>query len=301
MPNRHLSNPIVTSIPPVFSRKDAQGQEIGDAYLARCVQSWRACGFDPVTVNSVNETLHPMITELGIEVVRVVRVPRDAAAITGRPHVFLDDLLQAARDMSADRVFIVNADIELEMDAAARDRLTGLGPMQALAMRRRDHSGQRELAKPTYDCGIDLFGAGHQALADIRCGNLVFGMPWWDDYLPMMLLWRGAEFVSGKGVRVWHLDHDGRWNKRQYIGAGREFLHLLDQTEPALRRNPQVDRHIARLARIRRGHYGASLPRRIEARMVANLMPFSRTHIRRVLRETAASNIYILDIITASH
>ncbi|MDZ7710521.1 MAG: hypothetical protein U5K36_10990 [Roseovarius sp.] len=69
----------------MFSRKDAQGNEIGDAYLARCVQSWRDCGFAAVTVNSVNEALHPLIADLGVE---VVRVPRDAAAINGRPHVF---------------------------------------------------------------------------------------------------------------------------------------------------------------------------------------------------------------------
>ena len=99
------------------------------AYLARCVQSWRDCGFAPVTVNSVNEALHPLIADLGIE---VVRVPRDAAAITGRPHVFLQDLLDAARSVSEERVFIVNADIEVEMTQAARERLANLGPMQTV-------------------------------------------------------------------------------------------------------------------------------------------------------------------------
>ena len=290
-----MSSLIVTSIPPVFSRKDAQGNEIGDAYLTRCVQSWRACGFDPVTVNSVNEPLHPLIDGLGV---KVLRVPRDASALTGRPHVFLGDLLDAARTLSRDRVFIVNADVELEMTPEARARLETLGPMQAVAVRRRDHTGDKTTAEPPYDCGIDLFGAGHAVLADIDCGDLVFGMPWWDHFMPMMLLWRGADFVDNTGVNVWHLDHEGRWNKKQYVSSGREFIRLLDATPQKFKRNPVVDRHAALLMRIRRGDYGSSLPRRIEARLFAMLLPFSKTHTRRVLRETSLSNITLLDRIT---
>jgi len=289
--------PIVTSIPPVFSRKDRSGREIGDAYLARCVHSWRDCGFDPVTVNSEAEDLHPLIADLAVE---VVRVPHDARAVTGRPHVYLADLLDAARGVSAERVFIVNADIELEMTPQARERLAGLGPMEAVGVRRRDHDGEKCLSNAPYACGIDLIGAGRDALDRIDAGALVFGMPWWDHYLPLMLLWRGAEVVPAPDINVWHLDHDGRWNKQQYIRSGREFLRLVRDTPAQLRHNDWVSNHVDELARIGRGHYGPNVPRRIEARLVASLMPHSRTHIRRVLRETSLSNIALLDRLAGS-
>jgi hypothetical protein len=287
-----MTAPIVTSIPPVFSRKDAAGQEIGDAYLGRCIASWRACGFEPVTVNAEAEELHPLIAALDVQ---VVRVPRDARALTGRPHVYLADLLDAARRLSAERVFIVNADIELEMSDTARDRLARLGPMETVGVRRRDHGGEKSLATPPYECGIDLLGAGREALDGIDAGTLVFGMPWWDHYLPLRLLWRGAQVVPCPEVRAWHLDHDGRWNKQQYVSSGREFLQLVEGTPAPMRRDPWVDAHVAGLARIRRGHYGASPPRRIEARLLAALMPRSYTQARRVLRETSLSNIALLD------
>ncbi len=290
-----MPSPIVTSIPPVFSRKDAEGREIGEAYLARCVQSWRDCGFDPVTVNSVNEALHPLIATLGI---RVERVPRDAAAITGRPHVFLQDLLDAARRVCGERVFITNADIELEMTSDASARVARLGPMQALALRRRDHNGEKNLDTVPYDSGVDLLGVGRSALEGIDAGALVFGMPWWDHFVPLMLLWRGAEVAPGSGALAWHLDHDGRWNKKQYIRSGQEFLRLIDAVPADMRRDPWVSDHVARLRRIRRGAYGTNLARQVEARLVAHLMPRARIHIRRVLRETSLANTAVLDRIT---
>jgi len=292
-----MRSPIVTSIPPVFSRKDAQGNEIGDSYLTRCVRSWQACGFDPVTVNSEAEDLHPLIEELGV---RVVRVPRNAAAITGRPHVFLQDLLDAARDVSMDRVFIVNADIELEMNQAARDRMAKLGPMEITGLRRRDHDGEKDPTIVPYDCGVDLLGAGRNALEGLDAGALVFGMPWWDHYLPLMLLWRSAKPVPATGAVAWHLDHDGRWNKQQYINSGKEFLRLIGAVPAEMRRDPWVSGHVDALARIRRGHYGNTVPRRIEARLFAHLLPRTRTHIRRVLRETSLSNTAVLDRFTGA-
>lgn len=290
-----MPTPIVTSIPPVFSRRDARGNEIGDDYLARCVQSWRDCGFDPVTVNSVNEPLHPLIADLGVE---VVRVPRDASAITGRPHVLLQDLLDAARRVSAERVLIVNADIELEMTQDAQKRLARLEPMEAVAVRRRDHSGEKRLDTLPYDCGIDLLGVGRDVHDDLDAGELIFGMPWWDHFVPMMLLWRGAEVVPGTGINVWHLDHDGRWNKNQYVRSGQEFLRLVRTVPTRLRRDAWVDAHVARLSRISRGQYGSNTLRRIEARLFAYLLPRSRTHIRRVLRETSLANTAVLDRLT---
>lgn len=284
--------PIVTSIPPVFSRKDETGREIGDAYLARCVHSWRDCGFDPVTVNSEAEDLHPLIAELGVE---VVRVPRDARAITGRPHVYLADLLDAARGVSTERVFIVNADIELEMTSQARDRLARLGPMEAVGVRRRDHDGEKSPAIPPYDGGIDLMGVGRDALNGIDAGALVFGMPWWDHYLPLMLLRRGAACIAAPGVNAWHLNHHGHWNKLQYIRSGQEFLRLIDSVAIPETRSPDIARHVATLGRIRQSHFGRSPLDRARNRLLAALLPRSRVYMRRVLRAVSHCNIGMLD------
>ncbi|MDZ7710522.1 MAG: hypothetical protein U5K36_10995 [Roseovarius sp.] len=166
------------------------------------------------------------------------------------------------------------------------------------AVRRRDHNGEKTHDTPPYDCGVDLLGAGCAALDGLDAGELIFGMPWWDHFEPMMLLWRGAEGLTGTGVNVWHLDHDGRWNKNQYIRSGREFLRLLGAVPPDMRRDAWVSDHVAALARIGRGVYGSNVLRHIEARLFAHLLPRSRTHIRRVLRETSLANTAVLDRLT---
>ena len=292
-----MSCPIVTSIPPFFSRKNANGQEIGNAHLAACIESWRACGFEPVTVNAETEALHPLIKEHDV---KVLRVPRDASEFTGRPHVFLNDLLGAALSLPTERIFIINADIELEMNEKAIQRLGALGPTQAVGVRRRDYSGDKTKADAPYDGGIDLLGAGREALANIDCGQLIYGMPWWDHYLPLMLLWKDTEFLPGSGVNIWHLVHEGRWNKKQYIRSGQEFRRLPRAADPSLRLNAFVNKHVAELARIGQGHYGSSAIRSVEARLLAMLLPMSKTHIRRVLRETFLHNTLLLSEIAGT-
>ncbi len=290
-----MPSPIITSIPPYFVREDAKGNEIGTAYLTRCIQSWRDCGFTPVTVNSENEDLHPVIAELGV---KVMRVPTDASDLTGRPHVFLSDLLDAAIELGQERAFIVNADIELDLDAEAKTRLHSLGSNQAIGVHRRDHRGDKSASEMPYTGGIDLLGAGHKAFRGLDCGKLVFGMPWWDHYLPLALLWRDAEFVSANGVDVWHLDHGGRWNKGQHIRFGQEFMRLLRATDLSDRRNSEVNQHLEQLERVARGHYGNTAFQSIQARILAALFPRMQTHKRRVLRETSLLNISMLSKIT---
>jgi hypothetical protein len=83
--------PLVTSLPPTISRLDPKGNEIGAAYRERCTSSpGGAPGFDAVSVNSTNESYRHSV--------RMIPVSRDASAITGRPNVFLADLLAAAAD-----------------------------------------------------------------------------------------------------------------------------------------------------------------------------------------------------------
>src|ERR1700730_10574743 len=51
-----VSIPLITSIPPAISRLDAKGVEIGEAYQLACIESWKRAGFEPVSVNSKDET-----------------------------------------------------------------------------------------------------------------------------------------------------------------------------------------------------------------------------------------------------
>ena len=98
-----------------MSRLNAKGDEIGEVYQLGCIKSWQRSGFEPVSVNSKNEAFR--------QALRIIRVSRDASAITGRPHVFLADLLAVASIEAHGRPFaLMNGDLVLTptADLAAR-------------------------------------------------------------------------------------------------------------------------------------------------------------------------------------
>jgi hypothetical protein len=96
---------LVTSIPPIMRRYDANNREMGEDYQALCIQSWADAGFSVLSVNS-------RVEGASAYKVNSALVERSAFEITGKPHIFISDLLSAAANNAKDRPFaIVNADI----------------------------------------------------------------------------------------------------------------------------------------------------------------------------------------------
>jgi len=291
--------PIFTSIPPRHSRLDAQGREIGDAHLRRCIASWHACGFEPVTVNSEAEQLHPLVEAMDL---CTIRVPRDAASLTGRPHLYMTDLLHAAINGGDGRFYLVNADIELEMTAQTMTRTHALGPLDALLVRRTDYSDEQPGTSGVYTGGIDFFAGGAACLADIDFGALVFGMPWWDHFLPIAMLGRGARPVASDGITAWHYVHGGRWERKNHIAFGEVFMGLIAELEKMGVCDADIDRHLSRVLSIFAGKspYGAPRIGALKAWALAHIPALRGTHLRRSLRDISALNETLFDRIIKS-
>ena len=148
-----VSIPLITSIPPRMSRLDAKGDEIGEAYQLGCIESWRRSGFEPVSVNSKNEAFRHAL--------RMIPVSRDASAITGRPHVFLADLLAVASIEAQGRQFVLmNGDLVLPRAAALAARVAQLHPGEFIFSRRIDISRPDQTDGMPHRSGYDFF-AGH--------------------------------------------------------------------------------------------------------------------------------------------
>lgn len=290
-----MDTPIITSIPPVFSRSDKAGNEIGKEYLEACIRSWRSYGFYPITVNSKSEELHPLTDQLGVE---VVRVKDDASALTGRPHVFLKDIINAALDYGESSAFIINADIELEMSHTAQEQLHDLSKGQAYIAHRLDHGGDKSPLSPRYSSGIDLIGAQLHLLKDLNCGNLVFGMPWWDHYLPLMLLSLDAEFLAAPSVFPWHLYHEGRWQEGQHINFSREFSSLLKNAVPLEYNNPTFAQYLKQFKLALEGHSLGTRFQQLKLTLLTHAFPQSRARYLFLSRELSRLNESILKKIT---
>lgn len=220
--------PLFTSIPPHFSRKQADGQDLGNQYARACVKSWRGNGFDPVTVNSKNEALASIISEENIE---CIAVGRDAREKFGKPLIFLGDFISAACSHQVDGPLVItNADILIDISTDDYRRLENLQPGQCFVSRRQDIKEMDSRLGSEYLQGYDFFAFHSSDLKKFRSDDFVMGMPWWDHYLPIWMYLMGLEQLSIKDPFVFHLSHAERWDFEKWVILGENFMKFIQQT-----------------------------------------------------------------------
>lgn len=220
--------PLLTSLPPQLSRRDRTGTDIGAAYQRACVDSWRRCGFRPVSVNPPEEI--PALAD-AFPQVSFVAADTDGRARYGRPVVFLHHLLRRAAAEGAPTFAIINADILLTggPDMAVRlAREAGGNGGRCVLAHRFDRVGI-DPADPAagaedgtfYTVGFDLFVL-ETARAGLFGGDVhgadgfAMGIPWWDYWLPLRLALAGVTVARLTDPVVQHLDHDKHWNPQQW-------------------------------------------------------------------------------------
>jgi hypothetical protein len=219
--------PLFTSIPPHFSRKQASGQDLGAEYARRCIQSWRSSGFDPVTVNSENESLASIVAE---ENIKCITVKRDAREHFGKPLIFLEDFIASACNYQVDGpVVITNADILIDISDVAYRQLQGLQPGQCFVSKRQDIKEMDSRLGSEYQQGYDFFAFHSSDLKKFKSNDFVMGMPWWDHYFPISMYLMGLEQLSIKDPFVFHLSHSERWDFDKWVILGGKFLKFIER------------------------------------------------------------------------
>ncbi len=159
---------LYTSLPPKIFRSIA-GTEVGAAYLAECVRSWRRAGFDVVSLNSAQEI--ERLVGQGYEV-EYLQVSRDRPAI--------DDFLTAIRASRAAVAGILNADVLVMAEpgalAGAPDCADGMTLLERINI---DSDSLRPTGRSCF--GFDAFIFATAPLLRIdRQEEFLFGQPWWD-------------------------------------------------------------------------------------------------------------------------
>ena len=229
--------PLITSLPPRTRRPLADGRDVGAEYQEMCAASWHAAGFSEIiSVNSKSELaakpeIYTLAERLGV---RVVAVDRDAANVTGRPYVFVSDLVTVGCDVAGNgNVAITNADILFTREPKAADLAAANAKPGQFAIARRvaaDLPGG-PTREPWY-WGFDFFvgdAADFRSAPDI---GLVFGCAWWDHLFPALLYLAGKSMVHIDGSFAMHLEHEERASDEIRAKLG---YHLLDEMEAFVR------------------------------------------------------------------
>ena len=214
--------PIYTSIPPASCRYSSTGNDIGAEYLYNCVESWRRSGFKSFSVNSSAESVTDILKEVGVT---GLQVPRDARQRYGKPTVYLEDFLSSACLGYNGPVAIVNADIVLALSDADQLEIKNLQPGFGIVERRVDILNQDQRTGSEYLVGYDFFVFHSQDLLKVKSRFMAIGFPWWDHFLPIVMLTAGLKLMRITPNSVLHLVHEDRWDSSTWQLIGRQFIN----------------------------------------------------------------------------
>jgi tetratricopeptide (TPR) repeat protein len=196
---------VVTSIPPVLSRRNA-GRAIDAEYQRLCISSWLACDFRVLSVNHASEI--PALTALYPEVT-FTATERDASAISGRRTPYIADLLRAVIEAPEPVVGIINSDLVFEPSAAWNEELRRLVRDAVVTGQRHDATSLLEGTFRKYYWGFDFFFFDIKAARDLLETAMPFamGLAWWDYWLPAALSLKGRRVITLERPTVAHLIH----------------------------------------------------------------------------------------------
>jgi len=197
---------LFTSIPGSVKRLDRAGRDIGAAYLRRCVASWIEAGHRVVSVNGTDEATEVAEQYAAVE---VRPIERTALEKTGRPLVYLADLLRECAASPDVLVGIINADLYLHASTALQQQLADADGTSLLYGQRLDVDDIDEPggASP-YVSGLDYFFFAPAMVRELPDEGFLLGETWWDFWLPIVLVKRGHRLRPATTPLVLHLRHD---------------------------------------------------------------------------------------------
>lgn len=217
---------ILTSIPPNIRRTEKNGAVLDLRYIQACIDSWIDAGFAPISINSRREFSTPPTHITGID---YVLVDRDAYAFVGKPLVYIQDVLRIGAERSNGPIVMTNADILLRTSPKILASLARLQPGQFIAERRLDILSLDCTNGKEFSLGYDFFAFHSTDISEYADEGFVFGVPWWDHYLPLKMLLSGLEKINILEPFVYHLQHDERWEPDLWRMYGRIFTRIISR------------------------------------------------------------------------
>jgi hypothetical protein len=197
------------------------------ALQSAAIATWRAHGWSVCSLNAAEEANHIQHQFPGVS---VITAQRTGQKVAGKPLPLISDLLRTAaqNNPTAEVIGFVNSDIFIRPDTKLNVALTTSCASGAVMLPRVDvdHVTQVATYQPTgtekYSIGYDGVFMSRNAMAAIPDSIFCIGMPFWDYWLPLILILKGQPIYSLQSPVALHVTHDTRWNQSIYV-----FFHAL--------------------------------------------------------------------------
>lgn len=201
---------LVTSVPPMLSRKDSDTDaDIGREYLGSCVESWKRNGFDPVSVNRFD----------GVEAVEEMNLI-DCIGGSNTEVYFstrFGPCLGAIFDvLPQDRpALITNADIYVITNDGCADFLSNQAQSSVVAARCLNVKRHGAPHEKVFVWGYDRVAFTPSMIPKSTANGLLrrfqLCLPWWDYVFPYSFSEEVPAFRVEDPVFS-HLSHPDRWS-----------------------------------------------------------------------------------------
>lgn len=202
----------------------------GLEHQQRAVASWKALGFDVLSLNCADEIA---VLRAPFPDVDFVEATRDGRARTGRPLVYFDDILDYYRKTGDAICGIVNSDIILKPDEAFYDIILREAADALVYGSRVDVAQMEVLVGSVYAGGFDFFFFP-RAFADLYPpSEFMLGMTWWDYWVPSAALLRGMAVKRLDSYYAFHELHKINYSPESYLEFGQEFAERMRDVLPA--------------------------------------------------------------------
>lgn len=204
---------LITSIPP------------GDHEChGRCVASWRSQGFRVLSLNSATEldVLTPAFPD-----VEFIEAFADAREETGKPHVYVDDLLQVLAEQPERVCGIVNADILFRAEQGFGPWLRHHAAKGLVFGSRADMDSLSDTAGRMYSVGFDYFLFPADSIPRLSAQGIPMGTPWWDYMLPLSAMDHSLPVSRVISPMALHKRHDLNWSQGLFWQNGLRVLKTL--------------------------------------------------------------------------
>lgn len=227
---------LAISLAPSPTRWIAGQREIGHLHQYRCVESWRAGGFEVFSVNAADEA---DAVRAAYPDIPVVVAERDMRGLCGRPVIPVSEMIRALRATGATYGGIAGADVRLA-DTCFPQRLVCDGQVTAILER-------ADAAHPCDPIGVPdpggaaalFFELGRAATLDLD--PFAVGLPGWGSALAMALVFDGAAIVRAREPVLMHLAHPNEWGDDLHRFLFEAFRERFSPALCALRCSDRAD------------------------------------------------------------
>jgi tetratricopeptide (TPR) repeat protein len=211
---RHNKAIIATSLAP--GNEDIQ---------RKAIESWRANGFEVVSLNSKNEIEKIKQSYAGI---KIIEAARTADYIFGKPYIFLNDIMDFLGASDANLCGIINSDIIMAIDPDLKASLLSEVRNRSLVYASRlEIQCPGDLNGSVYNAGYDLFFFSPDLCNRMPQSLASMGVTWWDYWFPLFAALKGFRLKKICSTIGYHVSHPTNWSNEQWTFMGFHIAQAL--------------------------------------------------------------------------